>query len=93
MCGSSYNLDMIFTENAIMLNSSTTKVIFKVLILSGNALTLLGILLLILGLVNFIQLDAFAVGLSSGIRMVGMVIITGCLLSAIGYGFLDFNEE
>ncbi len=84
---------MILRENYFMLNSSCTKAICKVLIFSGNTLTLLGSVLLLLGLFNFIQLDAFAVGLSSGVRMVGMIIITGCLLSAIGYGFLDYVEE
>lgn len=65
----------------------------KVLVFIGNVLTLIGITFLITGLLGLISLDNFAFGLSSGVRMIGMVVIAGCLLSAIGYGFLDYIEE
>jgi hypothetical protein len=32
-------------------------------------------------------------GLSSGMRIVGSVAITGCLLSAIGYGIVDYLDN
>lgn len=84
---------MIFKKNVLRLDSSYSKVFYKILIFSGNTLTLIGSIFLLLGLANLIRLDAFSLGLSSGVRMIGMVIITGCLFSAIGYGFLDFIEE
>lgn len=84
---------MLLKNNAVRLDGRFSKVICKLLIISGNALTLIGTVFLILGFANLIRLDTFAVGLSSGVRMIGMVIITGCLLSAIGYGIVDFKEE
>jgi hypothetical protein len=35
----------------------------------------------------------FAIGISSGIRVIGSVAIAGCLFSAVGYGILDFSEK
>ncbi len=32
-------------------------------------------------------------GISSGIRTIGSVAITGCLLSAIGYGVADYLDN
>jgi hypothetical protein len=32
-------------------------------------------------------------GLSSGVRVIGSVAIAGCLLSAIGYGIVDYLEK
>jgi hypothetical protein len=58
----------------------------------GNALTLTGCLGLACGFLGLIPLESFALGLSSGIRMISMAAIAGCLLSAIGYGLQDhFN--
>lgn len=62
------------------------------LIYAGNALTLTGCLGLICASLGLIPSDSFALGLSSGIRMIAMVAIAGCLLSAIGYGLKDYVD-
>ncbi|MBK7421648.1 MAG: hypothetical protein IPJ48_00305 [Propionivibrio sp.] len=62
-------------------------------IIVGNTLTFFGCLGLILGLGGLVNLDDFAIGISSGIRVIGTVAIAGCLLSAIGYGFLDYIDK
>lgn len=63
------------------------------LVLVGNTLTAIGCLGLALGAVGVIDPEHFALGLSSGIRVIGSVAIAGCLLSAIGYGISDFQER
>jgi len=37
-------------------------------------------------------MELFAFGISSGVRMIGTVAITGCLMSAIGYGLQDYFD-
>ena len=69
------------------------KSIFKTAIIAGNTLTLIGISGLLLGLGGLVSLDSLAVGISSGIRIIGTIAIAGCLLSAIGYGFLDYIDD
>jgi hypothetical protein len=59
----------------------------------GVVLTAIGCTGLVLGLSNYLNLDFFAYGLSSGIRIVGSVAIAGCLLSAIGYGALEYVQK
>lgn len=88
-----YNIMTLNNKNNLKLNNSYKTNIAKVLTLIGNTLTLTGSSCLLLGITGFFSLDIFSFGLSSGIRMVGMVVIAGCLLSAIGYGFLDYVEE
>jgi len=56
----------------------------------GNVLTLAGCVGLICGTVGLIPFEVFDLGLSSGIRIIAMVAITGCLLSALGYGLQDY---
>ena len=63
------------------------------LILLGNSLTVLGCAGLILVASGLLSADSFAIGISSGIRVVGSVAIAGCLLSAIGYGFIDYLKN
>ena len=60
------------------------------LIFLGNSLTIIGCIGLLLGLSGAIDAEIFAVGISSGIRVIGAVAVTGCLLSAIGYGMADY---
>jgi len=67
--------------------------ILRLLIVVGNSLTLIGCTGLILGASGLISAEAFAIGISSGVRVIGSVAITGCLLSAIGYGILDYLED
>jgi hypothetical protein len=70
-----------------------THKIFSVLVVVGYVLTVLGCVGLGLGLVEIFNFDRVAFGLSSGIRIVGSVAISGCLLSAIGHGFLDYSKS
>jgi hypothetical protein len=65
----------------------------KTLIRAGNSLTVVGCVGLILALTGVIPADLFAIGISSGIRVVGSVAIAGCLLSAIGYGAVEYLEQ
>ena len=70
------------------------KYISGVLILVGNSLTAIGCLGLLLALSGLIQAEFFAIGISSGVRVIGSVAVTGCLLSAIGYGVIeDFERQ
>ena len=62
-------------------------------IVVGNLLTAIGCLGLVLGATGVIQLDLFAVGISSGVRVIGSVAIAGCLLSAIGYGVVEYLDK
>ena len=70
--------------------STAKKFIRNPLTLLGNTLTIVGSLGLLLALSGVIDARLFAVGLSSGIRVIGTVAITGCLLSAIGYGLAEY---
>ena len=70
------------------------KYISGVLILVGNSLTAIGCVGLMLTLSGLIQAEFFAIGISSGVRVIGSVAVTGCLLSAIGYGVIeDFERQ
>jgi hypothetical protein len=64
----------------------------QLLINVGNTLTIIGSIVLIFGFIGLIPLEIFALGLSSGIRIIGMVAIMGCLMSAIGYGLMDYFD-
>lgn len=65
----------------------------KIAILVGNSLTLIGCAGLMLVATGLVDAESFAHGISSGVRVVGSVAIAGCLLSAIGYGFVDYLEK
>ena len=65
----------------------------RMLVLIGNTLTVIGCLGLVLGAVGVFNPEHFAIGISSGVRVIGSVAIAGCLLSAIGYGIFDFQER
>ena len=65
------------------------KLFHGLLITVGNSLTLIGCAGLILAVSGLIDAEVFAIGISSGVRVIGSVAITGCLLSAIGYGIVD----
>ena len=60
---------------------------------AGNTLTVAGCTGLALGVGGVIDLECFAIGISSGVRVIGSVAIAGCLISAIGYGIADFSEK
>jgi len=61
--------------------------------LIGNTLGTLGVVALVLGMLGLYNMDVFAFGISSGVRIVGSVAIAGCLLSAIGYGISDYLNK
>jgi 4-hydroxybenzoate polyprenyltransferase len=64
----------------------------RLLINVGNSLAIIGCIALIFGAIGLFPLETFALGLSSGIRIIAMAAIGGCLLSAIGYGILDYFD-
>jgi hypothetical protein len=72
--------------------NTSKKIIFRLLINSGNTLIIIGCLLILVGLIGLIPLDIFELGLSSGIRVIASIAIVGCLLSAIGYGLMDYFD-
>ena len=74
-------------------SSQSLKRFCKVLVFVGNLSTALGCLGVILGMLGVFDMDFFSLGLSSGIRIIGTVAIAGCLLSAIGYGILDYSNK
>ncbi|TVP57777.1 MAG: hypothetical protein EA349_05835 [Halomonadaceae bacterium] len=51
---------------------------------AGALLTVIGALGLLLGFIGILNLEAFSVGLTAGVRVIGTIAITGCLLGAIG---------
>lgn len=64
--------------------------LYGAIIVAGYALTAVGCLGLFMGLLGLIDLSRFAIGLSSGIRVLGSLAISGCLLSAVGHWVDDY---
>ena len=73
--------------------SHATRTACKAFIVAGNTLTLIGCLGLLLVASGLLNHELFAIGISSGIRVIGSVAIAGCLLSAIGYGVFDYHSK
>ena len=73
--------------------NTVTKYISSLTIVVGNLLTVTGCIGLGLATSGLIQADAFALGISSGVRVIGSVAIGGCLLSAIGYGVTEYVKK
>ena len=67
--------------------------VYRVLIVVGNVLTVIGCTGLLLAATGLMPEQPFAIGMSSGIRVIGSVAIAGCLLSAIGYGIEEYLEK
>jgi hypothetical protein len=67
--------------------------VYRVFIVVGNVLAVIGCTGLLLAATGFIPAQSFAVGISSGIRVIGSLAIAGCLLSAIGYGIEEYLEK
>lgn len=76
-----------FSANRVVLH------LCQSLALLGNVLAFFGCVGLMLGVLGVFDMNRFALGLSSGIRIIGTVAIAGCLLSAIGYGILDYFKK
>lgn len=70
-----------------------TRLVSRLLVLAGNALTVIGCAGLLLGGFGLIDPELFAISISSGIRVIASVAIGGCLLSAIGYGAEDYFKD
>jgi len=62
-------------------------------IVVGNGLTMVGCSGLLLAATGIMPTQSFAIGISSGIRVIGSLAIAGCLLSAIGYGIEEYLEK
>ena len=73
--------------------STAKRFICKMLIRVGNSLTVIGCVGLMLDLSGVIPAEFFAMGISSGIRVIASVAIAGCLLSAIGYGAIEYLKQ
>jgi hypothetical protein len=73
--------------------SQTTIIFLKIVVFTGNSLTFLGFLGLLLGFIGLVEMNLLSFGLSSGVRVIGTVAIAGCLLSAVGYSFLDILNK
>jgi len=71
---------------------ATARSLYRFLIVVGNVLTIIGCTGLLLAATGLIPAQAFAIGISSGIRVIGSLAIAGCLLSAIGYGVEEYLE-
>jgi hypothetical protein len=67
--------------------------VYGVLIVVGNLLTVIGCTGLLLAATGLMPAQPFAVGMSSGIRVIGSLAIAGCLLSAIGYGIEEYLDK
>ena len=72
--------------------NTSTQFKCRILINVGNTLIIIGCAIMSLGLLGLIPLEIFELGLSSGIRIIGTLAISGCLLSAIGYGLMDYFD-
>ena len=73
--------------------STARRFICKMLIRVGNSLTVIGCVGLMLELSGVMPATFFAIGISSGMRVIGSVAIAGCLLSAMGYGAVEYSEQ
>ena len=73
--------------------NSAKNVASSLLIVVGNSLTAVGCVGLLLSLSGLIRAELFAIGISSGIRVIGAVAIAGCLMSAIGYGVVEYFDK
>jgi len=67
--------------------------VYRLLIVVGNVLTVIGCAGLLLAATGLIPAQSFAIGISSGVRVIGSLAIAGCLLSAIGYGVEEYLEK
>jgi hypothetical protein len=67
--------------------------VYRLFIVVGNTLTVVGCTGLLLASTGVMPAQSFAVGISSGIRVIGSLAIAGCLLSAIGYGVEEYLEQ
>lgn len=72
---------------------NSARQLYRVFIVAGNVLVAIGCTGLLLVATGVMPAQSFAVGISSGIRVIGSLAIAGCLLSAIGYGIEEYFEQ
>lgn len=65
----------------------------RLLTVVGNVLTVIGCVGLLLAVTGLMPAQSFAIGISSGIRVIGSLAVAGCLLSAIGYGIEEHLDN
>jgi hypothetical protein len=65
----------------------------KISAILGTFLASIGVSGIILGLLGIIDFEHFSYGLSSGIRVLGSIAISGCLLSAVSYGWFEYFDN
>ncbi|MEY4265042.1 MAG: hypothetical protein RL373_1610 [Pseudomonadota bacterium] len=70
--------------------NKTNHLIQKVFITFGLILILASCSTIFMGLLGMFSLDLFAIGFSSGIRILASVAITGCLAGAMGYWIQEY---
>lgn len=63
--------------------------LFKYICWLGYGLAFLGCLGVLLGVLHIFDMQIFSIGLSSGIRIIGSVGVSGCLLSAVGHTAIE----
>ena len=73
--------------------NTAMRFICKTLIRVRNSLTVIGCVGLMLDLWGVVPAEFFAMGISSGIRVIGSVAIAGCPLSAMGYCTVEYSEQ
>jgi len=66
---------------------------FKSIIMIGNIFIAISAIAIVMSILGLLDLDIFKFGLSSGIRMVAMLAIAGCLINAVSYGLLDLSKK
>jgi len=59
----------------------------------GNIFIAISAIAIVMSILGLLDLDIFKFGLSSGIRMVAMLAIAGCLINAVSYGLLDLSKK
>jgi hypothetical protein len=67
--------------------------VLRLLTVVGNVLTVIGCVGLLLAVTGLMPAQSFAIGISSGIRVIGSLAVAGCLLSAIGYGIEEHLDN
>jgi hypothetical protein len=62
----------------------------KLLVLTGNSLTVIGCMGLLLGVTGLVDTEWFGWSVPSGVRAAGSMAVSGCVLSAVGYEMAEY---
>ena len=55
------------------------------MIVAGTLLIIPAVMIIALQMLGFVRADLFAIGATSGIRVLASIAVFGCLMAAIGY--------